>query len=112
MSRTPGSGPALATGGAELTGVSTPCTFLDGNICSFLDRAGVMDIPLGRAEIDSFLRGLAGGAFVHAMVAALAEDLAAPARLPAEPGRAAAWPGRSLAFARRLQSRPGRKKAV
>lgn len=101
-----------AVPGAVLKGAALPYTSVNGNMHSFLDKAGVVAVRLSEEDRVRFLEKFGGGPYVHETGAVMAEYVSLPGELLADTKSAADWLRRSLAYATKLKAKPtSRKKA-
>jgi hypothetical protein len=99
-----------AVPGAELKGASMPYTSVNGNMHSFLDRAGVAAIRLGAADREAFIAKFGGDLYVHETGTVMKEYVPLPATLLAAGKAAAAWLKKSLAYAKTLKPKATARK--
>jgi hypothetical protein len=98
-----------ATAGAELKGATMPYTSVNGNMYSFLDKAGVVAIRLGETDRHAFMR-VGGVICVHETGAVMREYVIAPPALIAKTKALSGWLSKGLAYARTLKPKPTAKK--
>jgi hypothetical protein len=88
-----------------------PYTSVNGNMYSFLDKAGVVAIRLGEADRDAFMR-IGGTIYVHETGAAMREYVTAPPALIGNTKALAGWLGKSLGYAKTIKPKPSKKKTA
>ena len=95
--------------GIDLKGKANPYTAMNGNMFSFLDKAGVLCLRLPKADRDQFMAHHKT-APVEQYGAVMKEYVAVPEALAADPDQVAALFAQSVAYAETLKPKKTTRK--
>lgn len=100
---------ALATiPNIERKGATMPYTSVNGNMFSFLDKEGVLNLRLGDKQREDFIRKFKSSpSFQHGVV--MKEYVVVPGKLLASTKNLRSWIELSFAYAKTLKKKPSKK---
>lgn len=95
--------------GEKVRGKANPYTSMNGNMFSFLDKAGTLCLRLSDEDRAAFFTTFEVGPVVQ-YGAVMKEYVSMPPQVVADPVALQGWFSRCLAYARTLPAKPTRKK--
>lgn len=95
--------------GEKIKGKANPYTSMNGNMFSFLDKAGTLCLRLSDEDRAAFIAAFEAGPVIQ-YGAVMKEYVSVPPQVVADPVALRGWFAKCLAYAQTLPAKPARKK--